>query len=142
MAALCSRRTRYGALESTNQAIALAASPESADYIRNNWLPEIEKWANYARDHSPLLLQVTTTNPNEAMHRSLKALAKITKLTIRPKYSLAGIIALIAQLGTSYDARAQKAAYDWANKKLSATLEFPWLNFFPVSNPASFTGRD
>jgi hypothetical protein len=131
MAALCSRRTRYGALESTNQAIALAASPESADYIRNNWLPEIEKWANYARDHSPLLLQVTTTNPNEAMHRSLKALAKITKLTIRPKYSLAGIIALIAQLGTSYDARAQKAAYDWANKKLSATLEFPWLNFFP-----------
>jgi hypothetical protein len=131
MAALCSRRTKFGALESTNQAIALAASPESADYIRNNWLPEIEKWANYARDHSPLLLQVTTTNPNEAFHRSLKALAKITKLTIRPKYSLAGIIALIAQCADTYDARAKKAEYDWSKKKLSTTLEFPWLNVFP-----------
>ena len=106
MAALCNRRTKSGALESTNQAIALAASPESADYIRLNWLPEIEKWANYARDHSLLLLQVTTTNPNEAFHCSLKALAKITKLTIRPKYSLVGIIELIAQCADTYDARA------------------------------------
>ena len=112
MTALCTRRTKHGALESTNQAIALAASPESADYIRNNWLPEIEKWANYARDHSSLLLQVTTTNPNEAFHRSLKALAKITKLTIRPKYSLSGIISLIAQCANDYDSRAQKVAYN------------------------------
>jgi hypothetical protein len=131
MAALCNRRTKYGALESTNQAIALAGSPESADYIRNNWLPEIEKWANYARDHSALLLQVTSTNPNEAFHRSLKALGKITKLTIRPKYSLAGIIALIEQCDSSYDVRAQKAAYDWSKKRLSATLGFPWLELFP-----------
>ena len=66
MAALCNRRTKLGALESTNQAIALASSPESANYIRNNWLPEIDKWGNYARDHSALLLQVTTTNPIKA----------------------------------------------------------------------------
>ena len=131
MAALCNRRTRHGALESTNQAIDLAGSPESANYIQNNWLPDIEKWANYARDHSPLLLQVTTTNPNEAWHRSLKALAKITKLTIRPKYSLAGIISLISQCADAYDTRAKKAAYDWSKKKLSATLEFPWLEAFP-----------
>ena len=77
------------------------------------------------------MLQVTTTNPNEAFHRSLKALAKITKLTIRPKYSLAGIIALVAQCADAYDARAKKAEYDWSKKKLSATLEFPWLNAFP-----------
>ena len=131
MAALCNRRTKHGALESTNQAIALAASDKSANYIRRYWLPEIEKWANYTRDHSALLLQVTTTNPNEAFHRSLKALAKITKLTIRPKYSLAGIIALVAQCAETYDARAKKAMYDWSKKKLSATLEFPWLKDFP-----------
>jgi hypothetical protein len=74
---------------------------------------------------------VTTTNPNEAFHRSLKALAKITKLTIRPKYSLAGIIALVAQCVEAYDARAKKSAYDWSKKKLSATLGFPWLTAFP-----------
>jgi hypothetical protein len=125
MAALCNRRTKLGALESTNQAIALASSPESANYIRNNWLPEIDKWGNYARDHSALLLQVTTTNPIEAWHRSLKALAKLTKLTIRLKYLLARIIALIAQCAELYDTRAQKAAYDWSRKKLSATLEYP-----------------
>ena len=131
MAALCNRQTKFGALESTNQAIKLAANPESAKYIEHNWLPEIEKWGNYARDHSPLLLQVTTTNPIEAFHRSLKSLAKITKLVIRPKYSLAGIIAKIADCTDKYDARARKASYDWSKKKLSATLEFPWLNVFP-----------
>ena len=60
MAALCNRRTKHGALESTNQAIALAASDKSANYIRRYWLPEIEKWANYTRDHSALL---TSHNP-------------------------------------------------------------------------------
>ena len=131
MAALCSRRTKAGALESTSLAIKAAATPESAKYIKRNWLPEIEKWANYARDHSALLLQVTTTNPNEAYHRSLKALARITKQTVRPKYSLAGIIELIAQCDQGYKSRAQKAAYDWSKKKLSATLGYPWLSEFP-----------
>ena len=84
MAALCNRRTRPGALESTNQAIRLAASNEKADYIRYNWLPTIDLWANCARKHLALLLQVLTTNPNKAYHRALKALARITKLTIRP----------------------------------------------------------
>ena len=87
-------------------------------------------WANFARDYIALLLQVLSTNPNEAFHRSLKALGKITKLTIRPKYVLAGIIALVAQCVSTYDVCTQKAAYDWSRKKLSATLGFPWLNLF------------
>jgi hypothetical protein len=131
MAALCSRRTRFGAIESTNEAIRQAGSDESAQYIRANWLPEIEKWGHFARDHSPLLLQVTTTNPIEAFHRSLKSLAKLTKLVIRPKYSLAGIISLIRQCALAYDARAQKAAYNWSRKKLSAVIGYPWLDIFP-----------
>jgi hypothetical protein len=76
-------------------------------------------------------MQVLTTNPNEAFHRSLKALARITKLVIRPKYSFAGIIDVIAQCTEQYDARAQKATYNWGKKKLSATLEHPWLTEFP-----------
>ena len=130
-AALCNRRTKPGALESVELAIKLAASDKSANYIRTNWLNNLYMWANYAREHSALLMQVLTTNPNEAFHRALKSLAKITKLTIRPKYSLAGIIDVIAQCTEQYDARAQKTAYDWKRKKLSATLEYPWLIIFP-----------
>ena len=36
IAALYNHRTRYSALESTNQAINFIGSIESADYIRNN----------------------------------------------------------------------------------------------------------
>ena len=96
MAALCTRRTKIGACDSLDKAIKAAASPEKAKYIRDNWLKTLPMWANYSREHSALLLQVLTTNPNEAYHRSLKALAKISKLTIRLKYSLSGIISLIA----------------------------------------------
>ena len=56
MAALYNRRTKASALESTNQAIALAGSAKSVAYIRNNWLPELEKWANYVRNYSAILL--------------------------------------------------------------------------------------
>jgi len=131
MAALCTRRTEIGARDSLDKAIKAAASPEKAKYIRDNWLRSLVTWANCSREHSALLLQVLTTNPNEAYHRSLKALAKITKQTIRPRYSLSGIISLIAECDGRYDARAKKAAYDWSRKKLSATLEHTWLDAFP-----------
>jgi hypothetical protein len=108
----------------------LAGSDESAKYIRDNWLPTLKMWANCSHEHSALLLQVLTTNPNEAFHRSLKSLANITKLTIRPKYSLADLIALIAQCTEQYDARAQMEAYNWSHKKLSSTLKHPWLENF------------
>jgi hypothetical protein len=131
MAALCNRRTRFGAIESTNQAIEFASTPDKKRYLTRDWLRTIDMWANFAREHSPLLLQVVTTNANEAYHRSLKALASITKLVIRPKYSLAGIISLIDQCDKGYFARAQKGEYDWRSKKLSAVLQYPWLEYFP-----------
>jgi hypothetical protein len=106
LAALCNRRSEEGAHDSFNKAVDHATSPEKARYLRVNWLPTLKMWANYSREHSALLLQVTTTNPNKAYHRSLKALAKITKLMIRPKYSLSGIISVIADYDARYTARA------------------------------------
>jgi len=38
-----------------------------------NWLQTASKWAMYARQHSPLLPQVTITNACEAWHRKLKS---------------------------------------------------------------------
>jgi hypothetical protein len=112
MAVLCSRRTEIRARDLLNKAIKAAASPKKTKYIRDNWLKTLPIWANCSRKHLALLLQVLTTNPNKAYHYLLKALAKITKLMIRPKYSLSGIISLIAQCGEQYDARTRKAAYN------------------------------
>jgi hypothetical protein len=56
IAALCRRKTRVSALESTNKAIRFAADADKAKYIERNWLKSIEMWANYAREHSALLL--------------------------------------------------------------------------------------
>jgi hypothetical protein len=111
-AALCSRRTEPGARDSVEAAIEYAASPEKAKYIRSNWLANLRMWANCSREHSALLLQVLSTNPIEAFHRSLKSLAKLSKLVIRPRYSLSGLIGVIAQCANQYDNRAQKVAYD------------------------------
>ena len=129
-AALCNRRTKAGATQSIEQAINAAASPNSAAYITANWSKNSEQWANYARDHSALLLQVTSTNPLESWHQAFKSHAKILKVT-KPRYSLAGTIDLISQFGHVTDSRAQKAKYDWSKKKLKMALSYPWLNHFP-----------
>jgi hypothetical protein len=68
-AALCSRRTEPGARDSVEAAIKYAASPEKARYIQSNWLANLRMWANCSREHSALLLQVLSTNPNEAPQR-------------------------------------------------------------------------
>jgi hypothetical protein len=44
---------------------------------------------------------------------------------------LAGIIQLVTQYASQYNARAQSAAYNWLKKKLNAALEHPWLSEFP-----------
>jgi hypothetical protein len=59
---------------------AVNAAPEAMrSYVVTHWLETRAKWAMYARQHSPLLLQVTTTNPCEAWHRKLKSAASLTK---------------------------------------------------------------
>src|SRR5258706_6520741 len=58
--------------ELCNQAISYARDQKTKAYIRTYWQETSRKWAMYARQHSPLLLQVTTTNSCEAWHRKLK----------------------------------------------------------------------
>src|SRR5207245_1188156 len=44
------------------------------NYIKRNYMKNTQQWALWARQHSPLLLQVTTTNPLESYHSELKRL--------------------------------------------------------------------
>ena len=55
--ALRYRKTRAGCAESVQKAIK--AAPESKkQYLVSNWQSRMEMWANFAREHSTLLLQV------------------------------------------------------------------------------------
>ena len=64
-------RTRY--LDLCGEAIFLVRDEKTKNYIRTYWLDSSRKWAMYARSHSPLLQQITSTNGAEVWHRQLKA---------------------------------------------------------------------
>jgi hypothetical protein len=59
IAALCNRFMQDGARDSVDNALEAATSPEKASYIRREWEASLPIWANYAREHSALLLQVS-----------------------------------------------------------------------------------
>jgi len=55
------------------------APPEKKGYVQRHWLETAERWAMYARQHSPLLLQICSINSSEAWHRKLKSAAGVSK---------------------------------------------------------------
>jgi MULE transposase domain len=70
--AMFNRKTEGGCLEDINLAINSAPNDETRQYIINEWLNDRYAWAMFARQHSALLLQVSTTNPVEAWHKQIK----------------------------------------------------------------------
>jgi hypothetical protein len=67
------RLTRAGCEANIQQAVELAPTSTVKNYIIKNYTKNTEKWALWARQHSPLLLQVTTTNTLESYHSELKS---------------------------------------------------------------------
>lgn len=67
------KTTKIGCEEIVRAAIDACPVEAVARYIERNYLPNTKGWALWARQHSPLLLQVTTTNPLESYHSELKA---------------------------------------------------------------------
>lgn len=58
--------------------LAILAAPTSKKaYLKREWLNNKHLWANYARQHSCLLLQNMTTNAVESWHSSLKTHAEV-----------------------------------------------------------------
>lgn len=73
--ALYYRKTSMGCEDSINSAIQ-AAPANKKTYLKREWLNNEHLWANYARQHSCLLLQNMTTNAVESWHSSLKTHAE------------------------------------------------------------------
>lgn len=55
-----------------SQAITTASSEKKRQYIRKELISTCDQWAMYARQHSQILLQVTSSNACEAWHCKLK----------------------------------------------------------------------
>ena len=64
--------TKTGCEEAVCEAINAMARPEAQDYLRKEWFETSEQWAMYARQHSPLLLQITSVSSCVEWHLTLK----------------------------------------------------------------------
>src|SRR2546421_3546823 len=84
MIAAMHKRTKIGCESLVQDAIDKCTVPSIQNYIQRNYMRNTQQWALWARQHSPLLLQVTSTNPLEFYHSELKR-------SSFPKYGLIGI---------------------------------------------------
>lgn len=78
------KRTKIGCEDLVQQAINECSITTIKNYITRNYTKNIHQWALWARQHFPLLLQVTSTNALESYHSELKSLTS-------PQHGLIGI---------------------------------------------------
>ncbi|KAF8428783.1 hypothetical protein EV426DRAFT_585900 [Tirmania nivea] len=110
----------------------VAADEETAKYIRTYWLQNAPKWAMYARQHSPFLLQTTTTNACEAWHRKLKSGAGLSKGQVA-SHGIYGMILNIMDAANDVDNRAEVAKSHFRNRKLAVcTKQYAEIGQLPV----------
>ncbi|RHZ51825.1 hypothetical protein Glove_469g15 [Diversispora epigaea] len=64
--------TKISCDELIQQAIDECQAPTVKQYILRNYIKNTNQWALWARQHSPLLLQITSTNAIESYHSELK----------------------------------------------------------------------
>ena len=88
-------------------------------------------WAHYMREHSPLLLQVSTTNPVELWHSVLKGKGT-TKSTLN-QFSLLGIAKHVLAIAKEYDLRAERAQTAFCTRVHPIVAAFPQLRVFPYT---------
>ncbi|KAF8416903.1 hypothetical protein BGX38DRAFT_1335203 [Terfezia claveryi] len=112
--------------------VIAAADEETAKYIRTYWLQNAPKWAMYARQHSPFLLQATTTNACEAWHRKLKSGAGLSKGQVA-SHGIYGMILNIIDATNDVDNRAELAKSHFRNRKLAVcTKQYAEIGQLPV----------
>ncbi|RHZ76932.1 hypothetical protein Glove_187g66 [Diversispora epigaea] len=85
--------------------------------MNKNWLYYLKnthQWALWARQYSPLLLQVTSTNALESYHSELKK-------TTSPQHGLIGTCNKIVALDLKKRSNSDYVAFEFRVKKISAT---------------------
>ena len=117
--------------EQAIQIAVTAGEPDTAKYIQTNWVQTAPKWAMFARQHSPLLLQVTTTNACKAWHRKLKSGAGLTKCQVA-SHGIYGMILNIMDATGHIHSRAADAKSRFRSRKLVCTKQYPEISELPL----------
>ncbi|RHZ76980.1 hypothetical protein Glove_186g68 [Diversispora epigaea] len=77
MIAAMHKRTKIGCEGLIQDVINNCSVPAVQNYIKRNYVKNIQQWGLWARQHSPLLLQVTSTNLLESFHSELKRITSL-----------------------------------------------------------------
>jgi len=116
--------TRTGCEQLVTEAINKLPLDQNKKYIRRNWLKNTAKWAMWSRQHSPLLLQTTSTSPVESYHAVLKRIGHAT-------FGLIGACKKISSADDDYFNRAKRTKLDFRTKSLTEVETYPFLAGFP-----------
>ena len=144
--ALYFRKTEPGCDDSLHKALK-SAFLKNRQYIQREWVLTKQKWANYARQHSCLLLQCMTTNAVESWHASIKTHADGDIIFMRPTrfvilismvekahlvtFSLKGAASHVIRIGDQWENRAGQEEISFRTTTTPECQECPHLRKFP-----------
>jgi hypothetical protein len=137
MNAAIHKRTKVGCENLVQEAISNCAVPAIQNYIKRNYIKNTQQWALWARQHSPLLLQVTSTNPLESYHSELKRLTSsshgligmstffsfiylLPSLLNFSSFPILGAVHNIIDIDRKKRSDSERAAFEFRTKKISA----------------------
>ncbi|KAI9094445.1 hypothetical protein DFS34DRAFT_629485 [Phlyctochytrium arcticum] len=122
------KTTMIGATAMLREAID-GAPKAIADYLQNNWTnpAELDCWTMAARQHSPTLLQVTSTNPLESYHRLVKADTNCGRFSGIQKACVG-----LCRVNKQRRLEADRAEVLFKSKILKDTQEYPEIGRFPL----------
>jgi len=107
------KKTKIGCELLVQQAINECPISTIQRYISRNFAKNTHQWALWARQHSPLLLQVTSTNALESYHSELKR-------TTSPQHGLIGACHKVSALDVKKRSDSDYVAFEFHTKKISA----------------------
>jgi hypothetical protein len=124
------RTTKTGCINDILAALEVTSDAEIRNYIGREWLHISSQWALYARQHSPLLLQVTTTNPVEAWHRHIQY-GRSNK-GIQSKHRFKGCFITPNEKAIQLDSEGETAAFKCRGSSLSWTEQYLGMRCFAI----------
>ncbi|RHZ57425.1 hypothetical protein Glove_388g20 [Diversispora epigaea] len=104
--------TRIGCEALIQQAIEECPVPTIKQYIKRYYVKNNHQWALWARQHSPLLLQVTSTNSLESYHSELKR-------TTSSQHGLIGACHKVVEPDQKKRTDSEYVAFEFRTKKIS-----------------------
>ncbi|CAG8502496.1 6013_t:CDS:2, partial [Scutellospora calospora] len=107
------KQTKIGCEEVVQQAADKCPIPTIQRYIVRNYKKNTHQWALWACQHSPLLMQVTSTNPIESYHSELKR-------TTSPHHGLIGTCHNIVAVDAKKWSDAEYVAFEFRTKRILA----------------------